>query len=298
MNYERNKVCNPHKHLRPGRNRKHLYLLVGLLGWAVSGCSFMIDPDRVQCSRNEECAQRGEAFAGTVCTNHSCQPPKPWECLDQVVWPPASQGNVMVALNLVDLVTQQPVSGVEAQVCNKLDTTCSSPLVSGLVSDSLGRLVFSIQSGFDGYLQSTSTGLMPFLYFFYPPVTSDRDVPAIPILQDTGLATFATLAGGNVMAERGHLLARAYNCLGKTAEGVRFSSPEGDNSTVPFYMIKGIPSIKNSETDSSGNGGLLNLPPGTATLTGRLDDGRTMGTLSATTRPGRITYIALVPTPR
>jgi hypothetical protein len=263
----------------------------------------LVDSDAVQCSTKEDCTQRGGSFEGSNCVDHFCTADQPvaageWSCLDNVVWPPSTSGSVTVTMNFTDIITAQPVSGVSAQACHKLDTTCASPVLRDLVSDSAGRVTFTIQAGFDGYLQSTSAGIMPFLYFFYPPLTSNREVPAVPVLQETALATFATLAGGTVMPNRGHVLARAYNCLGKTAEGIRFSSPEGDNETTPFYMIKGIPSTKHSATDSSGNGGLLNLPPGTATLTGRLENGDAIGTLSVLTVAGRITYTALVPSPR
>jgi hypothetical protein len=298
MGYERIIVCNRNERPQPTRGVIQLTLPLVLVFLMVCSCSFMVDPDRVQCSRKEDCEQRGEDFSKSKCVDFFCRKEEPWDCLGKVKWPDSTSGTVNVVLNLADLVKGQPVSGLSAQVCNKLDTTCASPLVTDLVSDSSGRLTFSIQSGFDGYLESTAGGIMPFLYFFYPPVTSDRDVAWVPILQAAQLATFATMAGGNVMPDRGHLLARAYDCFEKYAEGVSFSSPEGDSSTTPFYMIKGIPSTKHSETDSSGNGGLLNLPPGTATLTGQLKDGRTMGMLSAMTKPGRMTLTALVPAPK
>lgn len=305
-------------------------LLVAVFSLLGSGCSRLVDSDALQCSSKEDCEQRGGKFAGSICVNNFCEPAEqqptgecsidedctkrggnfadskcvegvcqgPWTCLDNVVWPPSTSSSVTVTMNFTDIITGQPVSGISSQICHKLDTTCASPVLRDLVSDSAGRVTFTIQAGFDGYLQSMSTGIMPFLYFFYPPLTSNRDIPAVFILQDTGFATFATLAGGTVMPDRGHVLARTYNCLGKTAEGVRFSSPEGDNATTPFYMIKGIPSTKHSATDSSGNAGLLNLPPGTATLTGRLENGNTMGTLSLLTVAGRMSYTALVPSPR
>lgn len=304
-------------------------LLVAVFSLLGSGCSRLVDSDTLQCSSDPDCEQRGGSFAGSKCVDNFCRPAEqtasqcsidqdctqrggnfvgsacvegvcqgPWTCLDSVVWPASTSSSVTVTMNFSDIITGQPVSGVSSQACHKLDTTCASPVLRDLVSDSAGRVTFTIQSGFDGYLQSTSTGIMPFLYFFYPPLTSNRDIPAVPILQESALATFATLAGGTVMPNRGHALARAYNCLGKTAEGVRMSSPESDTDTTPFYMIKGIPSTKHSATDSSGNGGLLNLPPGTATLTGRLENGNTMGTLSVLTVAGRISYTALVPSPR
>jgi hypothetical protein len=199
---------------------------------------------------------------------------------------------------MVDIITSQPVAGLTAKVCHKLDTACESPLRVDLVSDAAGRMTLSVPAGFDGYLESTSAEIMPFLYFFYPPVTADREVPAVPILRAAAMSTFANMAGAELMADRGHFLARVYNCLGQTAEGVALSSPEGDSATQPFYMIKGIPSSKVPTTDGSGNGGLLNLRPGTATLMGKLDSGDSTGLLSAMIRPGRITYTAMVPAPR
>jgi hypothetical protein len=91
----------------------------------------------------------------------------------------------------------------------------------------------------------------------------------------------------------------ARSCLGETAEGVGFSSLEGDATTVAFYMIKGIPSTKQPATDTSGWGGLLNLPPGSVTLTGRLAaTGQELGTLSVFARAGELTYTAVVPAPQ
>jgi hypothetical protein len=278
-----------------GRRQFPLAAIVLLI---TGGCSVWADPDRVQCSTNDDCSQRGGEFANTICTANRCELPGPWSCLNHVTWPAGGATNPTVTALMVDLITSQPVAGLTAKVCHKLDTACESPLRADLVSDSAGRMTLSVPSGFDGYLESTSADIMPFLYFFYPPVTADREVPAVPILRAAAMSTFANLVGSELMADRGHFLARVYNCLGQTAEGVSLSSPEGDSTTLPFYMIKGIPSAKVSTTDSSGNGGLLNLRPGTATLMGKLDNGDSTGLLSATIRPGRITYTAMVPAPR
>jgi hypothetical protein len=208
-------------------------------------------------------------------------------------------GTVTATLNTTDLITGQPFPGVAARVCHKLDTSCAEPLLADLVSDDAGRLVMVVPQGFDGYVELSAPAAMRGSYYFYPPLTSDREIPNVPILQASSLSTFATLAGANLMAERGHLLVGARSCLGLTVEGVGFSSLEGDASTVPFYMIKGIPSSKQSSTDTSGWGGLLNLPPGSVTLTGRLAaTGQNVGTLSVFARAGELTYTALVPAPQ
>lgn len=309
----------------PKTSRPHRpVLLLALLSSVLCHCTRLVDSDRVQCSVDQDCAKRGGAFAGSVCVNHFCSPPQvteppvtetpdaqapvaqtpdaeesgPWSCLGHVVWPTSGSGTAKVTMELSDIISSEPVPGVGIQVCHKLDSTCASPLHSNLVSDSSGRVTFSVPMGFTGYAASTSGGIMPFIYFFNPPVTSDREVPSVPMLKTTALATFATLAGGTIMPDRGHVMARVYNCLGQTAEGIRLSSPESDSATTPFSMIKGAPSTKLSATDGSGNAGLLNLPVGTVTLTGKLENGETMGTVSVVTMVGRMTYLALVPAPR
>jgi hypothetical protein len=265
----------------------------------VASCTSLVQSDRVQCSTSDDCTRRGGEFANSICVSQLCQPPGPWSCLGHVVWPTPGPGTVTATLNATDLITGKPVPGVAARVCLKLDTTCAEPLLDGLVSDADGRLVMVVPQGFDGYVELSAAGAMRGSYFFYPPLTADRDIPAVPLLQASALTTFATLAGANLMPERGHLMVGARSCLGQTAEGVGFSSLEGDASTVAFYMIKGIPSTKQSATDTSGWGGLLNLPPGSVTLTGSLAaTGQALGTLAVFARAGELTYTTLVPAPQ
>ena len=263
------------------------------------GCTSLVQSDRVQCSTNDDCTRRGGEFTNSICVAQLCETPGPWSCLGHVVWPTPGPGTVTATLTTTDLITSRPVPGVPARVCRKLDTACADPVLTDLVSDAAGRLVIVVPQGFDGYVELSATGAMRGSYFFYPPLTSDREIPAVPILQATELATFASLAGANLMAERGHLMVGARSCVGLPVEGVSFSSLEGDASTAPFYMILGIPSSKQPATDTSGWGGLLNLPPGSVTLTGRLAaTGQSVGTLSVFARAGELTYTALVPAPQ
>jgi hypothetical protein len=66
---------------------------------------------------------------------------------------------------------------------------------------------------------------------------------------------------------------------------------------MPFYTVKGVPSSKMTATDSSGSGGMVNILPGTATLTGRLSNGTSLGVESVLMRADEITYTSLVPSP-
>jgi len=263
-------------------------------------CTVAIDSGRVQCSSDKDCTQRGGAFAGAQCLESTCHAStsSEWSCLGSVVWPSASSGSVTATLNLKDLVTQQPIVGVSARVCRKLDTTCAQPIGSDVQSDAAGKVVLQVVAGFDGYVELKMAGAMPGIYFFYPPLNESREVPFVPILSLSALSTFAGLVGGQVSPDRGHVLLGAYNCLHNPSEGVRFSSPDSDALTFPFYMIKGIPSATAAATDSQGYGGILNLRPGSVTLAGGLLTGETIGTEGVLTRAGELTYTTMLPAPR
>ena len=158
-------------------------------------------------------------------------------------------------------------------------------------------MVVQVAAGFDGYVELAAADAMPGIYFFYPPLTEDRDIPLVPILSVNALSMFAGLVGGQVLPDHGLVLLGAYNCLQAPGDGVRLSSPDADAATFSFYMIKGIPSSTATATDSQGYGGLINLRPGSVTLTGTLTTGETIGTESVLTRASVITYTALVPSP-
>ena len=92
------------------------------------------------------------------------------------------------------------------------------------------------------------------------------------------------------------MLLSAVNCSGAEAAGVSFQTANGGDagSSVAFYAVGGLPSSKVSATDSAGYGGVVNVPPGTVAVTGKLTDGRTLGTISLV-NAGSITYSRMVP---
>jgi hypothetical protein len=279
---------------------------LGVLVFA-SACSVLVQPNREQCVTDTDCTRRGGAFAGSVCSGSVCRSASPaptptdtptaWGCLGQSVWPDAGVGTVNVTIGLRDLITYQPVAGVGARLCRKLDTKCEQPILDGVQSDASGTLAFQAPLGFDGYVELNPDGAIPGLYFFYPPLTEPRDVPFIPILPLSELSTFAQLVGGEITPGRGQLVVGAYNCLQIPAEGVTLSSAEADAASMPFYLIKGVPSSKATATDSSGYGGIINLLPGTATLTGKIGNGESLGIESVLMRADEITYTTLLPLP-
>jgi hypothetical protein len=200
-------------------------------------------------------------------------------------------------MHLTDLISQGPVANVGARVCRKTDPNCNEPMTADLSSDASGIVTAQVPNGFDGYVEITPAGAMPGSYFFYPPITSNTDIPYVPIVSTSALGMFAQLVGTQIDPNRGEVFLGAYNCLHAPADGVRLSSADGDSETLPFYLVKGLPSTTATATDSSGLGGILNLRPGSVTLTGTLSTGQIVGTVSMFTRAGEITYTSVVPAP-
>jgi len=284
----------------------HISSGIALVGFGLlmcaSACSIYVEPNRQQCSSDTDCTRRGGAAANSTCVNSVCQVTSlpqntEWGCLGKVSWPDAGSGYVNATLDLKDMITNQPVAGVTARLCRKLDTKCDQPVLDGLESDSLGKLVIHAPMGFDGYAELQPADAIPGIYFFYPPLIESREIPFVPILPLSELSTFAQLVSGEVLQGRGHLVLGTYNCLHNSTEGVSLSSAEADSKSLPFYMIKGVPSSKATATDGSGYGGILNLIPGTATLTGKLSSGESLGTESVLIRADQITYSTLLPLP-
>jgi hypothetical protein len=262
-----------------------------------AGCSVWVDRGREQCSSDQDCQSRGEAFAGSTCQMSVCQPDPTWSCLGSVDWsPPAQSRLATVIIRVRDLVTEQPMLGVTARLCRKLDLTCSQPIGEDLVADQDGNLVMRVEAGFDGYAELRAKDKMPGLYFFYPPVDKDRDVPFVPLLSPPLLAQFAQLNSQQPTSDRGHVLLVAYDCPGHPAEGVHLSTPDGDGTA--FYVVDKFPKISATATDRSGRAGFINLKAGTVTVVGELADERRVSSLGLLIRPGAITYTALVPSPR
>jgi hypothetical protein len=271
-----------------------LGVAAALLG---ASCSILIDAGRTQCSTDADCHHRGSAFAGSFCIDSVCRPDPTWSCLGSVVRPPLDPHRVSATLTLVDLITEEPLTNVDARLCRKLDITCEQPIQMGLRPDASGRLVVQADAGFDGYVELSSPGNTPGLYFFFPPLDSDRVVPFVPLMSPDVLAGLALIGGRDLAADRGHVLLRAYDCLHRTAGGVTLGTVDADEQTSPFYVIEKIPSATATATDGSGEGGLLNLRPGGVTLTGELADGTRIGTVSVFVRAGQITYTTVLPAP-
>jgi hypothetical protein len=265
---------------------------------ACTSCSVLVDKDRVQCSVDLDCADRA---AGAVCVDSICQPDPVWGCLGNVPFPPAPAGGpYTVTIHLRDLITGGAIPGVTGRLCAQLDASCATPLGPEIEADAAGDLSLQVTAGFNGYAEMHAPGMMPGLYYFYPPVAADRDIPYVPLMPPQLIAQLARLNGKALHEERGHILLGAYDCRRKPNEGIHLSTgaDHSDDETGSFYVLNNVPKTGEVATDLSGRGGFINLQEGIVAITANLAaDGRKIATVSLFVRRGTITYTSIVPSP-
>lgn len=264
----------------------------------LAGCTAVLDADRPQCSTDGDCANRGGAFAATVCVESFCQAkadPK-WGCLGNVTAPDGGAGPFRAGLRLVDAITQQPLAGVQGQPCRKLDVACSAPLAEAKTSDADGVLTFLVERGFDGYVSLTDPRYAPTLYFINPPIFSDREPKLLTLSSPGVMALFAQQIGAQVLPDRGDIFLVAEDCQGNATEGVSYATTSADSSTLTFYVVGMLPTAKTQGTDATGFGGLVNVPTGVVTVSGTVAAaGRNVANLGLLVRASTVTYTSMVP---
>lgn len=228
------------------------------------------------------------------------------------------------------------VSGLSARICAKRDVGCTNPL-SETFEDADGLFDFEVPtgvSGFDGYLEVTSrrelcTNEKVFgsasptacafadncdpesggescevpvyarsMLFFNPPIVSDpAQAIALPLLSTVALPAVVEAAGAAIDPTAGNLFITALDCDGLPAPGVTYGIGQNQQDVTQLYVDSGVVSDTVLQTDASGIGGFVGVPPGFAEVTGYNSDLETVGKIGVQVAPLTMTYSALVPSP-
>lgn len=261
-----------------------------------AGCSLSLDARRHQCTTDRDCRDSPDS----MCVNSWCEPEPKWGCLADPSGPTGERGPFPVTLHARDIVTQEPMSGVSAKLCRKLDPACDMPHGEVLTNEE-GNVQFSVEvngsaRAFSGYVEFTRSDLMPGLYFFNPPIDRPVDVPVVQLLSEPLAEGLTLQIGSKYEASRGLILLTTFDCSDAPASGISLELEERDALSDTFYAVDGLPAPSATETDASGYAGVINAPPGNVTLTGRLAaDQRVIGRVSVFVKPGTITYSRLGP---
>jgi len=296
---------------------------IGLFSW-LAGCSVIADADRAQCSTTSDCTNRGPEFAGTICSSAGvcegdpshpqctkdtecatisgaictagfCEVDPQWSCRAA---PANASLGYKLTMHLQDAVSQKSLRGVTAQLCKKLDVTCDSPIGATVVSDDNGGVTMQIEAAFDGYVLMRDTKIAPALYFLTAPASGDLDLPTVPLATPFQANGIVSSAGGNTWKEdRGIVLLNAFDCQGKPAANLTFSAGGTiDPATFIFYLVGNYPTTNSTATDSTGYGGLVNVPVGVTTIAATLNPGgHKVSTTSILVRAGFVSYSSVTP---
>ncbi len=231
-------------------------------------------------------------------------PVNDWSCLGHVQWPDASAQRVTLTEPYVNLVTDLPIPGVRVQPCLPLDTTCATPVSEAGVTNDAGLVTLSVPSGYDGYLLSLWDASFPTLVYISPPVFQSRTQLPVPLLSTTAMgvltAAMGTVDGAAVTVDpaRGQMGLGAYDCAMAKAVGVSFSLSPAAPSSILVYLVGGLPSPTATSTDSDGFAAIVNVPPGTFTVTATLAaTHQVIGTVTALSEAAHVMDFYLVPSP-
>jgi hypothetical protein len=270
------------------------------------GCSVLIEPDRAQCSTDDDCTSRGPEFFGTVCNNSVCE--DPWKCLDEPPAPTTPAHPYYVTVHAQSISNQRPVIDAEVTMCRKLDPGCTAPEAKTRTNEN-GDAVLQINQGVTNPFISIKKSIadnpdedwVSAYYFFNPAINSDMNV-TVQMATQTLRNQLIFVLQVPQQPDRGLILINAINCQGTAAQGITFSADTADDETTPFYVVGGIPNVTLSSTNTDGYGGFINIPAGkdangeAVTVTATIEQTqRQMNTNSFVVRPNTITYSRMVP---
>jgi hypothetical protein len=202
--------------------------------------------------------------------------------------------SVVLTLAVTDIASREEPVGLLARACSRLDVLCEAPLATA-AGDGAGGLRLRLPQGFSGFIEITSPTSVPSLYFPSQPVDGDG-FETLSVISASSLRALAETSGIVLDAVYGHLLARAFDCDGAAAAGVRISN--GDLGAA-FSFDGGLPRFGSNVTSSDGIAGYVNVEPGLVFVEGRaVVEERLCGAASLVVRSGWLTYGDIEPASR
>jgi len=198
--------------------------------------------------------------------------PGDWSCVadaPSLVGDSSAPQPLTYAFSVTDFVTGAAISDVQVRACFRPDVGCDSPATQYVAPGRDGKVRVELYSGFNGYLEVTSEGMLPVLLFFAAEWSSEflaeleqtpltlLPVPALQALGDS--ARVQLEPGGGVLG------ITAFDCAGAAASGVRL---EVDSSGVPYAFVNDLPVLNQDVTSEQGLAGFVNVSPGVVVLRG------------------------------
>ncbi len=221
-----------------------------------------------------------------------------WSCLGAVVpTPPPSAvaaARRVYSLQVLDIATLRPGSGIFVRACGLTDLECEQPLSEPVAVRPDGWVDMPLFEGFTGYLEITGPEVLPGVVVLSDPLTEDS-APGYPylILSAAVLGALGRAVNVPVDPAMGLVSIRAFDCQGVTAPGVKLTKL---GPGAPWYFVSGLPSAVEQETGPDGFGGFANSPPGLAQVDALTSEGLSIsGVLNMMVRPGWVSHAFVHP---
>jgi hypothetical protein len=224
-----------------------------------------------------------------------------WSCLPATFEPTPyfdgreSARRLVVSVQLLNLVTEEPIAGLSVRACALRDLECVTPVSELLSVSADGWADVPLYEGFQGYLEITGETVISNILVFAAPIeNAEPFAEPFGIVERLALPTLTAGIGESQSPSLGLIALRALDCEQRDASGVRYGI---DKAGVPWYFVGGIPSGSATQTTDSSVGGFLNVPAGVtivrATLTSSMRD--IVGPTSVIVREGWMTSVRFLP---
>ncbi len=270
----------------------------------LAACPSLDSPCAAACDAAHTSGQTaGGALLGCVLArcDVSCQS---YSCIGSVTWPAPKSPTVTFTFTPVDFSTSKPIVGATVKVCAASDPACANPSAT-YTTDANGSATVTAPSsaaGIAGYLEVSAASSVTTLEFLASPtgnasLSAPGAVVGGAVLSTTAWAALAKAAAVTPDPTRGYLAFIADDCAGYAASGVSVAVSTADASTKTAYLKAGLPSTAVTSTDATGEGAVVNVPPGPATLTATDFGGAKFSSEPLVFRAGAITATIAVATP-
>jgi len=270
-------------------------------------CSLVVnDTSDKQCSIDSDCTKLGSAFANTVCQKNVCVAADPLSCRT------IPQTNPKVKLTFTIGFAAKPAGNLgtfTVNACDRLDVDCSTPVAGPVTedpSDANSSVELDVPYGFQGYLQVKNEGVtVPSMEFLARPLQQDTAGWNLTIATPTTVKLLGGATGTAVdITNDGLFIMVARDCNRTPLAGVQTTldisqgniDAGASSSIVPFYLANMFPNKSLMATTEEGAAGFANVPPGSAILSGTIQDtGFQLQPTAAQSRAGWISYVEVQP---
>jgi hypothetical protein len=224
-------------------------------------------------------------------------------CVGKVTWNTPSDASYPLKVTFYELQSGSSLKDLTVKVCATSDTTCSSPLSQG-TTDAQGLVSLTVPSAVEGlgaYFEVTGTDIMPTLAHlnFTDNVKSFKAGAFVsPVMSKSTASLLAGVISVTLDSTRGNILFQTKDCSDYAFASASVSVDIADAQSTTTYIKGTMPSKTETVTDPTGRGAVLNVPAGTAVVTGSLEPAKsTFSKFTVLTRAGYMTTMNVVPTP-